>query len=359
MTDRSVVLLIDSLTKGHVDWLRPRIEQRGFKAAYLNLSAASEPGISISLPEIRIRVKGEAWQLDHRDLRSVWIGSRFPAGEGLTENPDFRAFAQDEWEAAVSNLFYLTRDIPWINPLDKDFVSGSKLHQLRLARDAGLDIPRTLVTLDPREFSEFLRSCPEGVAIKRLKDKPSLFRSDAGHLRLFTNRIRESDLARLPLDRIRAAPCFFQEYVPKNNELRVYVVGNRLFSVEIFSQLEKETEVDWRRYPRKQGSSGWEIDYDHWRCSAVDLPPTIQQACRQVVDSMGVRFAAVDLIRAKDGRYIFLEANNPAAWAWLERRTGLPISDAIVDLLVSDERSPDTPEAPGLSQTLSGLGRSL
>lgn len=351
MRDGSVVLLIDGVAAGHANLLKPKIEDRGLTAAILNISAVRTLDLNIAVPEVRVQVGAKGWRLSLKDLRSVWANCRYPAGEVLSKNREFRDFAQDEWEAALCNLYYLTQDRTWVNPLDRDYISGAKVEQLILARQAGLDVPRTLVTLDPRELRSFSRSCPDGVAIKRLNNHPAMFRSSYPQQMIYTNLIRKADMDRLPLDSIRLAPCFFQEYVPKKSELRVFVVDDRVFSVEIFSQLEAQTEIDWRHYPRKPNAKGWEIDYDRWKCAPVDLPASVQNRCRQVAREMGLHYAAIDLIKSTDGRYVFLEANNPGAWGWLEEQTGLPITDAIVEVLV-DPRPP----APRTRSSRSALG---
>jgi len=50
---------------------------------------------------------------------------------------------------------------------------------------------------------------------------------------------------------------------------------------------------------------------------------------------LGLRFAAIDLVLDQTGEYWFLEANPNGQWAWIESRTGLPISSAIVDELLA------------------------
>ena len=52
-----------------------------------------------------------------------------------------------------------------------------------------------------------------------------------------------------------------------------------------------------------------------------------------LVDELNLRFGAIDLIRDVNGEYWFLECNPNGQWAWIENRTGLPISAAIVDEL--------------------------
>jgi hypothetical protein len=47
-----------------------------------------------------------------------------------------------------------------------------------------------------------------------------------------------------------------------------------------------------------------------------------------------LRFSAIDLVLDPSGDYWFLELNPNGQWAWIEARTGLPISEAITNELV-------------------------
>jgi hypothetical protein len=49
---------------------------------------------------------------------------------------------------------------------------------------------------------------------------------------------------------------------------------------------------------------------------------------------LGLVFGAVDLICTPSGDHVFLELNPCGEFFWLERTPGLPISDAIANLLL-------------------------
>lgn len=53
---------------------------------------------------------------------------------------------------------------------------------------------------------------------------------------------------------------------------------------------------------------------------------------------MGICYGAIDLILTKEGRYVFIENNPNGQYLWIEDETGLPISDAICDLLRAGRR---------------------
>ncbi len=124
-------------------------------------------------------------------------------------------------------------------------------------------------------------------------------------------------------------PCQFQEYVPKEIEIRVTVFGSKALSVEIHSQVTESTRHDWRRY----GEHGQAPHYPH------RLPSDIGIKCIKLVQRLGLEFGAIDLIVRPDGRYTFLEINPNGQWAWLERLTGLPFVETLAELLLSGGKS--------------------
>lgn len=66
---------------------------------------------------------------------------------------------------------------------------------------------------------------------------------------------------------------------------------------------------------------------------AYDLPVEIEQKCIQLTKMLSISFGAIDLVRDKNGDYIFLEINPNGQWAWVEMETGLKISDEIIKFL--------------------------
>ena len=58
----------------------------------------------------------------------------------------------------------------------------------------------------------------------------------------------------------------------------------------------------------------------------------------QLVEQLGLCYGAIDMVVTPDGRYVFLEINPNGQYLWIEEETGLPISDAICDLLMTGSR---------------------
>jgi glutathione synthase/RimK-type ligase-like ATP-grasp enzyme len=144
-------------------------------------------------------------------------------------------------------------------------------------------------------------------------------RGETGEV-LFTTRLESLK----PGDRqaVALAPVIYQSEIPKAYDIRATVVGERVFAAAIYSQDQRETEVDWR--------SGTRLDLRH---EPISLPKDVIEKCLALTSALDLRYGAIDLVADGDGRHWFLEINPNGQWAWIERRTGLPLAAAIVDEL--------------------------
>lgn len=226
------------------------------------------------------------------------------------------SYVEAEWAALLKSL-YMRLDSLWLNSPANIVLSEDKPRQLLLASELGFKVPETRITND--------LSCALEVTSKlEAIGKPlrcALVQGENEKI-IFTSRLRtlnESDDAALAL-----APVIFQEEITKKYDVRVTVVGRRVFAVAIFSQVSDQTEVDWRKGSRP--------DLRH---ELIELPGELEQQCIRLVQMLGLKFGAIDLICDRDGQYWFLEINPNGQWAWLENLTGAPIASAIVDELGS------------------------
>jgi glutathione synthase/RimK-type ligase-like ATP-grasp enzyme len=123
------------------------------------------------------------------------------------------------------------------------------------------------------------------------------------------------------LDRVRLAPVIFQELVPDATDVRVTVVGERLFATEI-----------------TRPAGGYELDYrmdlETASFEPAELPKETQDGIHALMRRLGLVYGAVDLLRTPDGEHVFLEINPAGEWRFVEERTGQRITEAMAELLV-------------------------
>jgi hypothetical protein len=178
-----------------------------------------------------------------------------------------------------------------------------KLEQLDALRVAGIPVPATLATNDPRAVRAFAAETGGALVYKPL--------AGGGRCR----RITEADLGDDRLRLLASTPVLFQAEVPGRN-LRGYVVdGAVVAGYEIVS-----AELDYR---------GAET-----AVLPVGLPEAEAAACRRAAEVCGMVFTGIDLRRRPDGSFAVLECNPSPMFAGIERLTGAtPVSDGLAGLL--------------------------
>jgi hypothetical protein len=266
-----------------------------------------------------LNIAGKEIQLS--SVSAVWFRRPvLPRPSDAISNESARVFAQQECEAALQGAWSLLRCL-WVSRPECIRQAGVKLYQLQLARGLGLEIPRTLVTVDPDVARAFC-AAHRAVIAKPL----SRGYVDAGpeHTAIiYTHLLQPADIA--SMDAVSLAPTLFQERIPKAFEIRVTVVGRRLFATAIHAPHARTNSVDWRRESLS--------DLQH---QEHVLPDRLQLRILELVRVLQLQFAAIDFIVTPEGRYMFLEINPNGQWAWIEQAIGTPISYAITSLLAGE-----------------------
>jgi glutathione synthase/RimK-type ligase-like ATP-grasp enzyme len=67
------------------------------------------------------------------------------------------------------------------------------------------------------------------------------------------------------------------------------------------------------------------------------LPAAIEEKCVALTQRLGLRFGCIDMIVTPEDKYVFLEINPNGQWRWVQELTGMPIAEAIADLLIHAE----------------------
>lgn len=260
-------------------------------------------------------------RVDLADVRAVW--HRRVRIECSPRIQDRRAmeYAIAETKHMLRNL-WMELTVPWVpapQPISLD--AEEKMRQLSLATSLGFEIPPSLVTSEPQQLLAFWRD-HGGKVITKLLASPSFRESrlDDSYAR-YTEPMTYRDLA--ALRSVELCPTFAQAYVPKRLELRITIVNDRAFAAAIHSQSSAHSRIDWRKYDLARASY-----------ARYALPPEVEARCVALTRTLGLRYGAIDMIVTPDDRYVFLELNPTGEYAWIEAYTGLPITEAICDLLV-------------------------
>jgi MvdD family ATP-grasp ribosomal peptide maturase len=277
--------------------------------------------IEYSGSQNRCLLTSDDYELDLSTVTALWyrrvaIGHRIPR----TMDVQLRRTSIDESRATVQGMI-ASLDAFHLDPVYRLRRAENKQLQLRVARELGMDIPRTLMTNDPAAVRRFARECTGGMVMKTLS---SFAIYEQGEQKVvFTSPVQSQDLDHL--EDLRYCPATFQEQVPKSLELRTTVVGDRVFTAAIDSQRSEKARFDWRR-------DGLGLIGD-WE--AYQLPAGVEESLLKLMRFFGLNYGAADFILTPAGRHVFLEVNPVGEFFWLEKHPGFPISATIADLLVS------------------------
>ena len=328
-------MIVTSRADRHADLVSERIAQKGGSSFRLDLDAFPRH-FALDLEFVAGAWSGElvhqpsGQALAISDIAAVW--TRKSAGFAFLDDdlaPQERAYAGDETEHILLGLLY-SLDCYWMSHPRALRSANWKGEQLLRAARMGFTVPRSLITNQPGSVRRFRETVANEMVFKSLSSPflgaDSVADADRIATGIATTHITDEhdDL----LAAVEQLPSFFQAYIPKQYELRVTVIGEKVFAARIHSQDDERTRTDYRDYSA-------EIRYE-----AAELPAEIERRCAEFVHSYGLTFGAIDLIVTPDGEYLFLENNPAGQFLFIEQLVPeLTMIDAVADRLIEGARS--------------------
>ncbi|MFZ6656544.1 MvdC/MvdD family ATP grasp protein [Undibacterium sp. TJN19] len=238
----------------------------------------------------------------------VWLRRPvLPQIAGVDIHPDDVDIVVREWKEYWQS--FLAHSFPtasWINPWLSSKRARSKLVQLNIAKQVGLQIPKTLFSNNSDEIRHFIKnnSFSNGTIVKSFL--PVNWKDDAVPKAMYATKVDES---MLPDDSmLRAIPTIYQERITKSYEVRCTFFGSVCHSAKIVAKKNGEFLQDWRQ--------GY---YSGITIEPYNLPKTIEEKCQNLMFALGLKFGCFDFIVSTTGEYVFLEVNEAGQFLWIER----------------------------------------
>lgn len=178
--------------------------------------------------------------------------------------------------------------------------NASKPYQMRMLANAGFRIPRWVVTNDFGVATAFVDTCPNGAIYKAVSGLRSRVRA-----------VDEELMSRL---KSGTTATVLQEYIP-GRDVRVHTVGNVAFATEVLAD-----GVDYRY----QAGSEYR---------ATEVGVELAELCCAHAAGEGLVLAGFDFRVTDAGVWHCLEMNPVPSFLPYEMCSGLPIADAILDVL--------------------------
>lgn len=232
-----------------------------------------------------IVISTDGLQIKMADIKAYWhrrgrIRFKYPE-ETLT-------FSQkDEEEELEQYIEKKLLDRKSLGNYQKSTVN--KLIVLEEAISAGLLVPDTYLFESFNDMTEFQND--ELITKSYLQN--SMFDIGTETAAIYTNSVRIED------SELTFAPSLFQKKIEKLFELRIFYLKGKFWSMAIFSQEDKQTSVDFRRYNTEMPNKN----------VPFNLPGEIEEKLENLMCRLDLDTGSIDMIVSDKNEFIFLEVN--------------------------------------------------
>lgn len=292
------ILILSSIYDFSTDLVVLKLKEMGVPVLRLNKEYLKDYKITLNPLEPLLLVSGPDFNSEiTSDIVSVFY--RQPVF--LRNTPPHPLNIQEQLERSQWMAFLRALSIfdsaCWMNFPRETYLAESKPYQLSIAKKVGFNIPKTLVSND----SDYIKTIfNDNIIIKSLDTV--LLRE--GNDCLFTYTTIDN-IAILTDENVRATPFLIQEHLFDKIDIRVTIIGDKIFPIKILSN-NKGIEGDWRITPKNK------LEYVDFK-----LDVNLEIACRNLMKSLTLNFGAIDLIEANNSTY-FIEINPTGEWGWID-----------------------------------------
>lgn len=264
---------------------------------------------AIDMTGLKMSLSDNTLYCDGKKVDGVWFRSypkfALPEQFNSTENKTaLHRYIKSEQQSFTTALFNFcnTANIALNTCYSDNSVDVCKIRTLIAAKNAGLDIPESLLATSKKDISDFLTQ--HTFAIVKSIGNNEFFHIDGNRYALYTSALAETNIARLNES---AFPCLIQKNIPKKFELRIFFIGTRLYPAAIFSQSNEKTAQDFRNYDDRKAN----------RIVPFSLPEAIANRIIDLTRQLHLNTGSVDMIYSADNRYVFLEINPVGQFAMI------------------------------------------
>lgn len=308
---RAAVLIVTNERDVGADFLVHELDGRGVPVVRLNSERGPDWKLTLDPLEGWEIARG-ARALTANECVGVWWRRPEVPVPATGDSSDALA---DQWRVFLRALATTPGPI-WVSDPALIRVAENKALQLRSARVAGLNVPRTIWTTDVNAARRFIESCGGEAAVKSVTT--AWWEEPEGASFVYASLLSSRDLPQAAA--LALAPVVFQQPITPKRDVRVTVVDDTVMAaMQVPSDDDVDRPIDWRL-----------AEQHPW--AGYELPDHVSRACRELVCSLGLRFGAIDFALDTDERLWFLELNPNGEWGWLQR-VGLPIAEALADTL--------------------------
>jgi len=256
------------------------------------------------------------------DVAGVWYRKPLPIDANkLPLQDDFKDYSKSAMQRHVNLLLVAFENATWVSDYFAILRASNKSLQLAIAQRLGMQVPETVITSDKKVAEVFIAEHPRCVTKPLTINHPI---AKGTQKAFFTTLLKDGFVP--DLSNLHLAPAIFQQAVDIVYDVRVIVIGDKVFAATIHAEgLPEDTRV----YDYRLANYGGKVVIE----AHNKFPEELAKLCVAHTRALGLRFGALDFVLDKHGTYWFLENNPNGQWAFVEEETGQPIGKAMAGLL--------------------------
>ncbi|MFJ8795852.1 ATP-grasp ribosomal peptide maturase [Streptomyces sp. NPDC102462] len=302
----STVLVVTALEDVTADWVIAALNERAVPVVRVD-PADIGPDLVFGA---RIGAGANAWAgrlvtgsraVELGEVAAVYYRRPTPYAARFEHLPaQQRDFAAAEARHGLGGVLNHLHGATYVNHPGAVTAADFKPAQLQTAALLGLTVPPTLVTNDVEQARKFAAD-PGPMIYKTFRGLPQ---GEDGHTgAIWAQRVDPDTFD----DSLKVTAHLFQAEIPKTGDVRVTVVGKKVFAQQIAAP---DGALDWRRG-----------DWDSLLHAPIAVPAAVEAALHSYLSAFGLVFGCFDFALTGDGDHaedwVFIECNPNGQWGWL------------------------------------------
>jgi len=202
-------------------------------------------------------------------------------------------------------------------------INNNRISNFIMAKKVGLNLPETLITTSKKELLNFF------LKHERIITKPihnGYFGYEHGGKRYDCKGTILVSAEMISNMNEVFCPSLFQEYIPKQVELRIFYFDKVFFPMAIFSQLDTKTRFDFRNYNYQKPN----------RCVPYILSNVLENRLLDLMKRLRLNTGSIDIILTPEGEEVFLEVNPTGQFGWVSENCNYNIYKFIAEKLMNE-----------------------
>ena len=304
----------------HVHSVLEELHKRGVDSFVYDHQAAE--GLSfygnygISSPYAQSHIERDNTIFERANL--IWSRLKVDTPWASTANNRSDQFSYNQWIAFYDNILS-TATCPVIDPIHFRKAHQNKILQLKTASELGISTPHSILTTRKADAVDFIKSHGD-VIIKAIGDPNIRRQGDDGRSSgMRTSSIKLEDVEAADEQEFLLCPCFLQQEIKKDHELRIVAIDQDLYVFKINSQIYEHTKIDWR------------YGIEHMEFEWIEPVDRIRDFIMSYLSRFHLTTGSFDFIVDSEQNFWFLECNHDGQWADFDEITEGAIHRSFAD----------------------------